>query len=391
MLNIDKSFKNLVNLEDFKENYDSNREFDLYRIVSTKISIEVSLNNELVIADVLKGDYTLKKIEPLLQLIDEKTQKIQENAYSLFSVSSLTLDLLLGKQNPKKTLKNDHWYDIYVINLHLGNYSVNLELTYLNEFIRLIAYLNDTIVLAQTSEFRPFLNPVTQKDIDLLKQKMGRKFGEKEMAALNALKKHINQDFYRLLIYTNLYRRYSHLRNVDVKRRLIWTFKRTSLIYQLIMGKTLREVIDEEDTFLRHEFKYIERNNAIEMNNRLLLTDLLEIEPGDDGFSSYFKSLEPIGKFFSTFYVKMRITCNMSLSLLDAVSPRKMVKQIEANISNLSINLLKPKGKLALDFEMAIELLDVKFKEETPNYEKELKLTQKNIESILHDPFMKKR
>ena len=386
MLDKDSNFKNLVNLESLKDSGQAQLDFDLYRLVSTKTSVEICVNNDHIVPHFKIEDLKNSAIEHLIEKITQNTQTVQDNSYILAAVTSLTLDLLLGRHKKQKKSERAGWYDVYVVNLHLGNYSFNLEMQNLNEFFRLLTYLSDTILLASTPKFRPFLRPVTDTEVNKIKEKMGKKFGEAEASALEQLKRHITQDFYRLLIFTNLYRRYSHLRNVDVKRRLIWTFKRTSLVYQLIMGKTLREVIDEEDKFLRHEFKYIERSSAIELNERLIWEDLFEIESGDDGINSYFGSIQPISRFLSKYFIQIRVTCNLSMSLLDAVGPRKMVKEIEANLNNMSLHFLKPKGKLDVTLDFGIESMDVKFKEEKPNYEKKIMFCQKSIENFLQNP-----
>lgn len=408
-LNKDGWFRRLANLNTIEQQMKVPVNFDLFKIESSKITLSLCCTST---------DIVPKKFKDTMSLMNAKGQSsekvklrqldavtfiqeflaslggIRESQYTLVSITQLALELLLGKrkENTGKP-KNQRLYDVYLLNCNLGNYDLSIELDNLNLLVEMTTYYLDTIMLSDSSSFRPFLKPITQQDVTSIKARMKTRFGLEEEKALEVLKKHVTKDYMRLMLYVSLLRKYGSLSNVDTKRRIIWTFKKSSLIYQLITGKTLRDIILEENEFLRKETKYLEKSCAIEFNDRLINFELFSLEPGEDDFENYLRQLVNLAKNHLSNYqmnVSISFSCRLSLFELDtkqsSLKSRQMIKQLEVSIDKIEGVAKKPLGEFSIEAGLEVGEVMVQFlnrhsedgEEETP-----LKFNEVNIEDLL--------
>lgn len=416
----------MVNPNDIKQKSKDKLDFDLYRLTSTEMSVSIcSADRSIVPAGLItevnaaetkdpktKEAFKSLNIDHYQKEFNKKQQELQNDSYNLVTISGFTLELLLGRKDTKKA-KKYLMYDIYIIHFHLGNYGFNCEMTNLNYFVQMLSHLSDTMLTSHISDFRPLIKPITAKDADALKARMGSRFGPQEEELLKKMRHYIVRDYFRLLLFTNLYRKYGALASIDVKKRLIWTFKRSSVIYQLISGKTLKDIINEEDKFLRHEFKYLEKLSAIELNNKLLQGNIFEIEFTDEdiqktkGLSSFQKLLIRVHKKFQNifdFEIYTKVSFSMSLSLLklgdmptsttDLHLPKpkyRLLKELDTNLNNCVLELRYPSGPLQGSCNFSIESIEVRFTEEKPNYERSIHFNQETIAEYIQTPTYSKR
>lgn len=419
----------MINPNEMKQKSSTKLDFDLFKLTATQMSVSISSADKSIVPEGLlteldvaekkdkktKAAFKQLNIDHYQREFDRKQLELQSESYNLVVISGFALELLLGRKDNKKA-KKYLLYDIYTVNFNLGNYAFNLEMTNLNYFVQMLTHFSDTMLTSHISDFRPLIKPISDKEVRTLKEKMGNKFGTDEEAILKEMRKHIVRDYYRLLFYTNLYRKYGHLTSLDVKRRLIWTFKRSSVMYQLISGKTLKEIISEEDKFLRHEFKYLEKQSAIELNNKLMqgewfdfdVTDISDSDQRKNNLSYFQKHLASVKNKFQgilDYQIDIKLTFSMSLSLIklsqdDQIKSQhtgkrkqkyRLLKELDTNLNNCVFELKKPLGPLQATLDFNIESLEVRFREEIPNYQKSLHLNQQIIEEYLQSPTFKKK
>ena len=362
----------MANINDIHRKSKQTTVFDFYNLIITKLSLEFNSNTDRIVPDEFNMDLSkISDVSKFVEYFDKFLLQTQDTSFVLMAINNFCLDLMLGHHpnethsKLKKKVKRKEIYDISLISLHLGNYSFNFELHQMNNFIIVFNRLIDTNLLMHTSEFRPFLKPITKKDEENLRKALGKKYSPEDEAALKSIKGLILRDYCRLLVYTTLYKKYGYLQSIDVKRRIIWKFKKSSLIYQLIMGKTLKDILAEQDNFLKNEFKYIEKRNAIDLNDKLIYEELLNIQPGDGGLDLYLKNLRPIESKMGEYHFQIRISTSMTMSLFDiAGKETKALRELEVNLTNMAFTLVKPKGQLNMDINLLFENLEVRFIED---------------------------
>lgn len=408
----------MVNPNEIKANSGCKVDFDLFKLTSTKMSVSICVTNRSIVPEGLitelkaaeKKDSKTKEAFKSLNIdhyqseFNKKQLEFKSLSYNLLDISGFALELLLGKKETKKG-KSRKLYDWYAVNLNLGKYSINIETTNLNHFVQLLNHYSDTMLTSHISDFRPMITPMTDEQATMLRSKLGSKFGAEDEIILKEMRKHIVRDYFRLLLYTNLYRKYGTLTNLDVKRRIIWTFKRSSVMYRLITGKTPMDIILNEEKFFIKEMKYLEKSNAIQFSNSVNQGDLFdfdEINAAQPHLNNFQKLMYNIkGQFGPVlkYDIQLRVSFSVNLSLLklDKINSmvenqpgsepkQRLVKELDTNLNNCVFELKKPSGPLQASMSFEIESIDVRFREDKPNFQKSTYFNQYKIDEYIRDP-----
>ncbi len=359
-----------IDTKKVRESTSQDIKYELFNISSHRISLDISFNTNEIIPEEFKKDLSKEKdVSKFIKYFDEFLLKSQNTSFELLSTINLALDLLLGMEKaPNATKKKaHHFFDVYGLLLHLGTLTVNFDLQYMNDLLIVTKHIGELLVLGNITEFRPFLKPITEKEEKELRKAIGRDFTPEEQEILKRLRSLIVRDYFRLYSYTILFKKYKSLPNIDVKRRLIWKFKKASMVYQLLMGKTQLQIAEEEQRFLKQEEEYLDKKKAIDLNDRLYTQSLLSIEPGDSGIDIYIKNFKEVSQILSPYCLMIRVTLNIKVNLMDLPEGQNRIsssKALEAEIKNICLTFEKKKGAMFVDVGFKIDTLEVKFKEQ---------------------------
>lgn len=370
MVGADGTFKGFANINDIRRSATHDITYEAFNLLSSRISLDINFNSSKIVPDKFKDDLSkVKEITEFVEYFDQFLLKTQNTSFELVSTVNLSLDLLLGMEQAPNTTKKktQQLYDVYGLSLHLGTFTVNFDLQYMNDFLLVTKNLVDLLVLSNITEFRPFLKPVTAKECAELQKARGKEFTPEEQATLKQLRQLIIRDYFRLYSYTALFKKYKSLSDIDVKRRLIWKFKKGSMIYQLLMGKTQMQLAEEEQAFLKEEVDYIEKKKAIDLNDRLYYESILGIEPGESGFDIYIKNIKDASNFLSPYCLMIKVSLDINVNLMDLPEGQQRIsstKELEAEITNICTTFVKMKGALMFDVGFKIDKVELKFKEQ---------------------------
>lgn len=335
----------------------------------------------------------------------KKQEDLRNASYSLASITGLALELLFGKKSTKYA-KNNPFYEIYTINLNLGTYSFNIEMINLNYLVELINHLSNTMLTSQISDYRPFIKPITKIETETIKQRLASKHETDDYGSLDHLRRCVVQDYFRLLLFTNIYRKYGHLTNIDVKKRLIWTFKRSSILYKLIYAKTPADIAKDEAKYIDNEHIYMDKMAAFNMNKRINSEndeyhDYMRKSGQNNGKTNdLHKIAYTIKKHFGIVFdddICMKVTFSVNMSLLkikslkssdphDIKEKQIFVKEIDMNINDIVIEYAKAGGLFESRVNVEIKSIDVGFRDKRIDYDKSSQFKMQSLDEYIHSP-----
>lgn len=392
----DGVYNGFIDTKKIRQSASHDIKYEAFNIASRRISLDINFNTIEIVPENFKADLSKENdVSRFAKHFDEFLLKTQNSSYELLSTVNMSIDLLLGMEQPPNASnkkKTRQFFDVYGLMLHLGTFTVNFDLKYMDDMLFVMKHIRDLLVLGNITEFRPFLKPITDKEVLELRKAVGRDFAPAEEEILKRLRFFIVQDYFRLYSYTILFKNYSALEEIDVKRRLIWKFKKASTIYQLVMGKTQMQLADEEQVFLKQEAEYLEKKKAIDLNNRLYYESLLDVEPGESGLDIYIKNISRVNSFLSPYCLMVKVSLNIKVNLMSISedtgqhSPRKVAeatKALEAEVNNICVTFVKMKGALMFDVGFKLNSMELKFKD--PINENSMNFVSETIKKVLID------
>lgn len=360
------SFRGMFNMNEFPNlNRAKASEPDFFQIHIRYFGLEINFLSEPMIPDELaKKD--LKKtadVNELTKYFKEFAEKHKDSTFTLMAAEGIRFDLMGAHDGETvKVFEILQLYNIVAVSLHLGSVSMNFDLDHLNDFLKVVANLRAIMLLSQTADFRPFFKPIT-KD---LTQKMEKKYGpqvltEEVKQGLKEIGKLIIKDYFRLFMFTKLLRGYGGTEGLDVKKRLTWKFKKSSLIYQLMMGCTLAELLEKEKTFFASEKQYVEMKKAIQLHERLLVEDQIKLAAGESALETYVKNIRKVSDLLHKAFLNIRISIGLKASLVDLEN--RNTNDLDIELGNHVIEFKKPKGDLKGQLTYRLDRIYVQIEE----------------------------
>ena len=93
-------FKNIVNINDLKQGKESRTTFELFRLSSTKIQLEININKHKLVSGDFYEQLKSQKIQDIgyfgQQFVEGIKQK-QDSSFVLASITSLHMDVLISR------------------------------------------------------------------------------------------------------------------------------------------------------------------------------------------------------------------------------------------------------------------------------------------------------
>ena len=376
--------------------------YEQFEISSSRISVGINFNSSEIVPEDFKTDLSKENdVSRFAKHFDDFLLKTQNTSYELISTVDMSIKLLLGMIQPTNSsgkMKSRRLFDVYELQLHLGTFTINFDLHYMRDMLIIAEHMKELLVLADITEFRPFLKPITDKEVVELHKALGRDFTPAEQPFLKSLRKLIIRDYFRLYFYTILFQKYRSIKEIDIKRRLIWKFKKASTIYQLLMGKTQMQLAEEEQGFLKQEVEYLEKKKAIDLTDRIYNESLFNIEPGESAFDIYIKNFGRLNDFLLPYHVMIKVTLEIEVNLMSFAKSKNVYtstedfedwkekeadRALEAEVKNICIKLVKTNGSLKFDVGFNLDLVELKFKE--PIDENSINIASQTIKKVFSE------
>lgn len=362
----DKSFRGMFNMSEFP-NLSRTRasEPDFFQIHLEYFGLEVNVLKEpMVPEEMSKKDLkNTANVNELTKYFKEFAETHKHTAFTLMAARGIRLDVM-GAHDDETVVVLDRLqlYNIVAVSLHMGDVSINFDLEQLNDFLKVVANLRAIMLLSQTAEFRPFFKPITKKTFQEMDAKFGPQiFNQEVRKGLTEIGKLIVKDYFRLFMFTKLLRSYGGTDGLDVRKRLVWKFKKSSLIYQMLMGCTLSQLMEKEKQFFDSEKKFMEMKKAIQLHERLMVEDQIKIAAGETPMEVYVKNIRNVSELLNKVFLNIRISIGIRASLVDLDDCN--VNDLDIGLGNHVIEFKKPKGDLKGQFSYRLDRLFVKIEE----------------------------
>ena len=352
--------------------------YDCYRLHLSEAVLELSVEREPIIPQSLLVD--LKNMSDTGKMADHFDRLIQKRAshsFNLLSWTHLKIDILCGFSSKYASTRCKK-YEIILVDINLGNFQFNFDLNLLNEFMLLMNKTMNLLLLKQLEYVRPFFKPLKKSDIDALWRYRGNKLTEKDRGLLMDIKAEIIQDHFRLLPYLLLLKNYSGGFLYDVEKRINWSFRRSSLTYQLITGQSYLQIAEQEKKLFASEQKFINGVKEYFVKDANALKEFLEVKPEDTPLDVFLKNCREVNNYQKDLFYKFRICTSFELNLLNSVSkdPDDFLlnvidpeepdscerrRDLEIKLSNICVEVTLPKGNFRCEVEAIVGPMSVQF------------------------------
>lgn len=385
---VNNTVDNFIDLKEVEKFKHPKTKYINYSLNSSKISLEVNVMEDEIVPYHFMVKENLSKVDDLgqfVQYFEDFIIKTEKTSYEILSVRGIRINCLTGSHTETIKKKTSCVYDIIAVDIHLGNYAMNLELSNFNYMLETVNRLNDILFLAQTPEFRPFYKPITPQFMTRFRQEYGSKLQDKDEDLLKILKKSIVRDYYRFCIYASLTRKYECLLKIDAKKRIIWSFMKHSLTFQLISGQSPFFLLEQEKELFLSEYSYKRKEEAIKLNNISQYEKKMDVQPGDTSLDIYAKNLVPFKEFAAKFHFQIYIATNFQINFLRNMDDGRQLKELEVKINNVNVTAVNPQEDPVLEMVMEIQEIYVLICSDKPksSVKKENDFTKSDFKNFL--------
>lgn len=330
---------------------------ELFRFTSSNISVEMSISSKEIIPQELKSSENMKDILKVSEYFKNFIEMSKSTAFQLFSLDQSTVEAIVGFHNDRNKAKRSNVHDIFVFNINIGYFSFNIHHQYIINTIIIIMKLIDMINLLHSPSIRPLLKPITDNEVS----KLGD-LNPKEKEALKLLRRSIVEDYFRLHYYMSLIRRYrTSIKLVDVKRRIISRYKQSSLVYQMISGKTFLQVVLQDLKLYGDEAKYLEMRAAVDMNRQAQYEEVMQIKDTDTKMDIYMKNLRPSFQYFARYFFRLRLTTSSSINIKPILIEDNLVHETTMAFKNIELDIENPKDEHRAKIKVQMDSIQIYF------------------------------
>jgi len=279
----------------------------------------------------------------------------------IFIIEKLEVDIILAHDQNDTTSMPLQGGIMYT---HISDISVNVQLGIMAEITNIMNYINSIQALKQIAAMRPDLKVMTSKYMSNFTSK--HKLARDQIDRLKLINKELMRECMAIPIWRDIYTSYSGMDNIDVKRRLIFRYRLSSLVYQLIYGQSYEQIRQDEREFIIKENQYLDKLDEIAKNEALKNNpnqdqqapsdpSLPNADTGEDMRKKVDRQLSKVSKLSWKFHIHFRLHTNLFINMLDT----NLNREVTIVLKGLDLNIVKPRGRFHVNIGILLKYLIV--------------------------------
>ena len=348
----DYNFKDLFNVNNLMGTFSQTTRLIYLNTLVQRVSLEVYLGVNQILPTTIDNDLKNKDPAYFVEYFRKLNNTRRGDFIEIFIIEKLEVDKILSHDQNDTTSMPLQGGIVYV---HISDISLNLQLTVMSEITNIINYIDSIQALKQISSLRPDLRVMTSKYMSEFSSK--NKLARDQIDQLKLINKELARESMAIPIWRDLYTTYAGMDNVDVKRRLIFRYRLSSLIYQLIYGQNYEQIKQEEGEFFAKEKAYLDKLDEIAKNEALRNNpqpvQQEQPEQTQDIRQRVHHQLSKISRLTWKFHIHFRLHTNLYINMLDPNFKRELTLVLKG----MDLNIVKPRGRFHANIGLMIKNL----------------------------------
>ena len=354
------NFKDLFNIKNLMDTLSPTTKLIYLNKFIQRASLEVYLGQINILPSTVDSD--MKSMDPsyFVDYFHRLNSRRRGVLIELFAIDSLNFDIILGHDQTDTTSLPIQGLILYI---HLKDIVLNLQIGVLSEITSIMNFVSSIKALNEVSSMRPDLTVMTSSYMSKLSSNL--KFDRSQIDLLKKINREIIRESFAIPMWRDLFLKYGPIDNIDVKRRMIYRYRLSSLIYQLIHGENYEQIESDERDFIRKETEYLDAMAEIAQSQALnkgvpsqdLLVNASNVEEPRVRVD---RQLSKISKTSWKFHVQVRLHTNLYVNMLD----QNLKKELAVVLKGLDLNIVKPRGRLHINIGIMLKHLLVSFNQQ---------------------------
>jgi hypothetical protein len=371
-----RNFKDLFNYDNLMNTFAKTTTLIYLNTIIQRMSLEVYLGVNQILPTTIDAD--LKDREPsyFVEYFQKLNVRRKGDFIEIFIIEKLEIDIFLAHDQNDTTSMPLQGGIMYI---HISDISVNVQLGIMAEITNIVNYIDSIQALKEITAMRPELRVMTSKFMSQFATK--HKLPRDQIDRLKLINKELLRESFAIPIWRDLFTSYQGMDNIDVKRRLIYRYRLSSLVYQLIYGQNTEQISKEEKEFIAKENEYLEKLEELAKNEALKNNPqsaeeaqkdprIPNNQPQEDLRRKVDKQLSKISRMTWKFHIHFRLHTNLFVNMLDT----NLKREITFVLKGLDLNIVKPRGRFHMNIGIMLKHLLVSL-----NHKSAVKLVQRSI------------
>lgn len=371
------NFKNLLNVKNLLSTCAQGTSLIYLSNFLAKMSFEIYFGKTQVLPKNIDEEIRTKEPAYFVDYFHKLNAK-RGDYFDCLLLDNLSVDIILGidqgdtSEMPLQAL-------LFYVNLK--DLKLNLQISVLSELALILGNISAISSLSKVSEVRPLLKVMSRNEMDGWANKLSLDLGQKKQ--LKEINRELIQESLRLPIWRSVHSKFSALEGIDVNKRLGFSYRRSSLIYRLIFGRTGKQVEEDYAAYVKYELEEIKRKE-IEAENERKRQNAQQATPtvDEDLRTKIDKHLVKITKATGKFHIQIRLHSNVEIDLLN----ENFKREFTFFIKGIDFNVVKPRGRFQASIGLMIRTVQMKFnlpapaKKERGIFESDVKVDKHELE-----------
>lgn len=342
------NFKDLFNLKNLLDTLSPSTKLIYLNTVIERLKLEVYLGSNPILPQTIDQDL---KVNPPSYYVDyfyRINASRQGDHLDLFVMDTLNIDIILGHDTSDTS---NVPFQGLIFYCNLKDITINSQLGVMSEITAILNYASGLGALKKINDVRPPVSVMSKAFYDQMVKKYS--LSGSNLQAFRTIQRELIRESMALAIWRDLFIKYAVLDNLDVRRRMIYRYKLSSLIYQLYMGYHRETIKKDLDKFILEETDYLTRTEQITQAKKLQDPNVMQPDANEDLRGKVNRNLVNISKKTWKFHIHFRLHANMYINMLDS----SFTRDLTVVLKGLDVNIVKPRGRFHSNSTLMIKNL----------------------------------
>lgn len=342
------NFKDLFNLKNLLDTLSPSTKLIYLNTVIERLKLEVYLGSNPILPQTIDQDL---KVNPPSYYVDyfyRINASRQGDHLDLFVMDTLNIDIILGHDTSDTS---NVPFQGLIFYCNLKDITINSQLGVMSEITAILNYASGLGALKKINDVRPPVSVMSKSFYDQMVKKYN--LSGSSLQAFRTIQRELIRESMALAIWRDLFIKYAVLDNLDVRRRMIYRYKLSSLVYQLYMGYHRDAIKKDLDRFVLEETEYLARAEQILQAKKLQDPNIMQADPNEDLRGKVNRNLVNISKKTWKFHIHFRLHANMYINMLDS----SFTRDLTVVLKGLDVNIVKPRGRFHSNSTLMIKNL----------------------------------